>query len=76
MDTNKYQVWEGEMEAAGLEENGISFLSTIFSVILGMMLFVALLGKTLLQPAFKGKSNAKKKLVSTFRQTELNMSVS
>lgn len=76
MNTNKYQVWEGEMEAAGLDENGISFLSTIFSAMLGVMLFIALLGKTMLQPAFKGKPSAKKKLASTFRQTELNMSVS
>lgn len=76
MDTNKYQVWEGEMEAAGLEENGISFFSAMFSAILGIVLLVALIGKTILQLIFKGKSSVKKNLVSTLRQSELNMSVS
>lgn len=76
MNTNKYQVWEGEMEAAGIEENGISFFSAIFSAILGIVLLVALVGKTMLQLIFKVKSGDRKKLMTTLKHSELNMSVS
>jgi hypothetical protein len=60
MSTNNYQVWEGEMEAAGLEENGVSFVSTIFSMILGIVLFVVLIAKTVLKSVFKINVRTKK----------------
>lgn len=60
MSTNNYQVWEGEMEAAGLEENGVSFISTIFSIVLGIVLFVVLIAKTILKSVFKINVRTKK----------------
>jgi hypothetical protein len=72
MNTNKYQVWEGEMEAAGLEENGVSFLAAIFSAMLGILLFFVLIAKTILKSAFGLKSKA----TAPIKSSELNMSVS
>jgi hypothetical protein len=60
MSTNNYQVWEGEMEAAGFEENGVSFIATIFSMILGILLFFVLIGKTVLESIFKIKMGTRK----------------
>jgi len=71
MNTNKYQVWEGEMEAAGLEENGVSFFAAFFSAMLGLLLFFALIGKTLVESVFKIKFGVKKNTSS-----QLTMSVS
>jgi len=52
MDKNNYQVWEGEMEAEGLEEKGVSFFSVIFSAMVGIVLFVILILKTMLMGLF------------------------
>jgi hypothetical protein len=60
MSTTNYQVWEGEMEAAGLEENGVSFVATIFSMMVGILLFFVLIGKTVLQSIFKIKIRTKR----------------
>lgn len=76
MNANKYQVWEGEMEAAELEENGLSFFTAFFSAILGIILFVVLIAKTILHMAFGLKFAANKKTSSSLKTTELNMSVS
>jgi hypothetical protein len=76
MNANKYQVWEGEMEAAGLEENGVSFFSAFFSAILGILLFFVLIAKTIFAMAFGIKSTVRRKVSSTLETSELNMSVS
>jgi hypothetical protein len=75
MNTNKYQVWEGEMEAVELEENGVSFLAAIFSAMLGILLFFVLIAKTTLMSAFGLKSGSRRKITS-LKSSELNMSVS
>jgi hypothetical protein len=74
MSTNNYQVWEGEMEAAGLEENGVSFISTIFSMVLGIVLFVVLIAKTVLQSVFKIKAKTKK-TISPVLSSKLEVSI-
>jgi hypothetical protein len=66
MNTNKYQVWEGEMEAAGLEENGVSFFAAFFSAMLGLLLFIVLIGKTFVESIFKIKIGAKKNTSSQY----------
>jgi len=71
MNTNKYQVWEGEMEAAGLEENGVSFFAAFFSVMLGLLLFITLIGKSIIESVFKIKFGVKKNTSS-----QLTMSIS
>lgn len=76
MNTNKYQVWEGEMEAAGLEENGVSFISAIFSVVFGILLFFVLIAKTLVESTFKIKLGTKRNVTSQLKTSEFNMSVS
>lgn len=76
MNTNKYQVWEGEMEAAGLEENGVSFIAAIFSAILGIVLFFALIAKTVLKAAFGIKTSSRRKATASLKTSALNMSVS
>lgn len=75
MNTNKYQVWEGEMEAAGLEENGVSLFAAIFSAVVGILLFFVLIAKTILQSAFKISAGAKRK-GSTVQNSALEVSVS
>ena len=75
MNTNKYQAWEGEMEATELEENGVSFLAAIFTAMLGILLFLVLIAKTILTSAFGIKSGSKRKITS-LKSSELNMSVS
>jgi hypothetical protein len=76
MNTSNYQVWEGEMEAAGLEENGVSFFSAFFSTILGILLFFVLMAKTIFAMAFGIKSTVKRKVSSSLEAAKLNMSVS
>jgi hypothetical protein len=76
MNTNQYQVWEGEMEAAGLEENGVSLFSAFFSALLGILLFLVLIVKTVFAFAFRTNVNAKKKIASAMKANELKMSVS
>ena len=76
MNTNKYQVWEGEMEAAGLEENGVSFISAIFSIVFGILLFFVLIGKTILESIFNIKFGVKRNVPSLVKNSELKMSVS
>jgi len=76
MNTNKYQVWEGETEAAGLEENGVSFISAIFSVVFGILLFFVLIGKTILESIFNTKFGVKRNASSALKTSELKMSVS
>ena len=76
MNTNKYQVWEGEMEAAGLEENGVSFISVIFSVVFGISLFFVLIGKTILESIFNTKFGTKRISPSVLKTSELKMSIS
>ena len=71
MNTNKYQVWEGEMEAAGLEENGVSFFAAFFSAMLGLLLFFVLIGKTIIESVFKIKFGVKRNT-----SAQLSMSVS
>ena len=76
MNTNKYQVWEGEMEAAGLEENGVSFFSALFSALLGIILLIALVGRTIFAILFRVKVSGKRKISSEVKPSELKMSVS
>lgn len=76
MNTNKYQVWEGEMEAAGLEENGVSLLAVTFSAILGILLFFVLIGKTIVMSLFGLQVSAKRKTSNSIQTSDLNMSVS
>lgn len=64
------------MEAAGLEESGISFFTAFFSALLGIVLFVVLIAKAMLQMAFGLKFTVNKKASSSLKTTELNMSVS
>jgi hypothetical protein len=75
MNTNKYQVWEGEMEAAELEGNGVSLFAAIFSAMVGILLFFILIAKTIFQAAFKVKATAKRKN-ATVKTSTFNMSVS
>jgi hypothetical protein len=65
MEKNKYQVWEGEMEVQHMEANEVTFLTVIFSSILGIMLFVVLLTKTALQKIFGIKRTTKSRLWRT-----------
>ena len=74
MNANKYQVWEGETEAAALEENGVSLFAAVFSAILGIALLFILLGKTVLMKIFGIKRTKRK--ISSIEASELNMSVS
>jgi hypothetical protein len=76
MNTNNCQVWEGEMEASGLEENGISFITAIFSMFLGLLLFFVLIGKTILQSVFKIKFGTKRNTSSSIQNSNLEVSVS
>jgi hypothetical protein len=71
MNTNKYQVWEGEMEAAGLEENGVSFFAAFFSAMLGLLLFIVLICRSIVESVFKIKFGIKKNTAP-----QLTMSVS
>lgn len=75
MNANKYQVWEGETEAAEFEEKGVSLFAVSFSAILGIALFFVLLGKTVLMKIF-GLKRAPKRKLSSMEASELNMSVS
>ena len=75
MSTSNYQVWEGEMEAAGFEENGVSFVATIFSMMVGILLFFVLIGKTVLQSIFKIKVRARR-TDSQAANSKLEVSVS
>jgi hypothetical protein len=75
MNANTYQVWEGEIEAAELEENGVSLFAAVFSAILGIVLFSVLVGKTALMAIF-GIKRSKRKTSSSLKTSELNMSVS
>jgi hypothetical protein len=75
MSTSNYQVWEGEMEAAGLEENGVSFIGTIFSIMVGILLFFVLIGKTVLESVFKIKIRTKTTSSHTCR-AKMEVSVS
>ena len=52
MKTNNYQVWEGEMEADGIEDKGVSFFSVIFSATIGILLFIILILKTTIMGIF------------------------
>ncbi len=76
MNTAKYQVWEGEMEAAELEENGISFFSAFFSAILGIVLFFILIAKTIIEKVFRVRLSAKRKVSNALKTQEFKMSVS
>ncbi|WP_276373651.1 hypothetical protein [Chryseolinea sp. H1M3-3] len=76
MNTAKYQVWEGEMEAAGLEENGVSFFSAFFSAILGIVLFFILIAKTMIEKVFRVRFSARKKVSNALKTQEFKMSVS
>jgi hypothetical protein len=75
MDASKYQVWEGEMEAAGLDENSVSFFAVFFSALLGIVLFIVLIAKTIFAMAF-GLKTSVRKMSSSMTTSELNMSVS
>lgn len=75
MNTNNYQVWEGEMEAAELEENGVSLFAVIFSAMVGILLFFILIAKAIFQGAFKVKAAAKRKN-DAVKTSTFNMSVS
>lgn len=46
MSKYKYQVWEGEMEVQQLDESEVTFITVIFSSMLGILLFTLLLCKT------------------------------
>ena len=74
MNASKYQVWEGETEAAALEENGVSLFTVLFSALLGIALLFILLGKTVLMKIFGIKRTKRK--ISSMEASELNMSVS
>lgn len=76
MNANTYQVWEGEIEAAELEENGVSLFAAVFSAILGIALFSVLVGKTVLMAIFGIKRTSKRKTSPSLKTSELNMSVS
>lgn len=76
MNTNKYQVWEGEMEANELEENAVSFFSLFFSALLGIVLFIVLIAKTFFQAAFGLKLSAKRRNADAMKTSDLNMSIS
>jgi hypothetical protein len=51
--TTEYQSWEDELEAPGLDENGVSLVSVIFSALLGVVLLGVVLLKTAVSPLFK-----------------------
>lgn len=61
MVQNKYQVWEGEMEVQHLDENEVTFLTVIFSSMLGIVLFIVLLSKTACYSIFGIKRITKRK---------------
>lgn len=44
--TNRPQAWESEMEAGELEQRGVSFISCVFTVIVGALLLLVVLIKS------------------------------
>lgn len=63
------------MEAAGLEENGVSFIATVFAMMVGILLFFVLIGKTILESVFKIKIGTKRS-ASRNLSSKLEVSVS
>jgi hypothetical protein len=60
MEKNKYQVWEGEMEAQHLEEREVAFLTVVVSSILGIVLFLAILCRTGIHAVLRTKQIEKR----------------
>ena len=76
MKTNNYHVWEGEVEAATLEANGISFLSAVFTGMLGILLFFVLIAKTLVMGIFGIKPTSKASVVAVRAESTSEYEVS
>ncbi len=61
MSENKYQVWEGEMEAQHFDTSDATLATVIFSAMLGIILFLILLCKTGLETMLKNTADGKEK---------------
>ncbi len=61
MLNNKYQTWESEMEVPQLDSNHVSFVTVIFSSILGIILFITLLCKTGVETILKTITTEKRR---------------
>lgn len=72
MKTNNYQVWEGEMEAEGIDEKGVLFFSVIFSATIGIVLFMILILKTMVSGFFGIKTTPRLKVntIATPRKSD------
>lgn len=64
MNLNKYETWEGEVKVSANEDNGVSYLTVIFSALLGVLLLLILLFKTAFRIIFEKKSLVKKNMIS------------
>jgi hypothetical protein len=76
MSTNNYQVWEGEMEAAGMDYNSVSIISAVFSAILGILLFFVLISKAVVMGVFGLKMVPKLKSQRVCSETAENLEMS